>query len=301
MSLSLVVLAAGVGSRYGGPKQIDRVGPSGGTLIDYAVYDARRAGFERAILVVAEGREADMREAVGNRLARVMPLAYAVQPSALPQGFHAAAGRTKPWGTGPATLAAAPLLDGPFAVINADDFYGASSYRALADHLMRPAPGALPEFALVGFPLAATLSPDGAVSRALCSVDASGYLTSIREVLKVEKAEAGARALDDAGVWQPLAPDTPVSLNFWGFTPAVLPALARGFERFLSRHAESLTAEYYLPGAVQELVAEGRARVRVLPGGGTWAGLTHAGDRPRLVETLRALTERGSYPEDLWP
>ena len=300
MSLSLVVLAAGVGSRYGGPKQIDRVGPGGATLIDYAVYDARRAGFDRAILVVAEGREADMRDAVGDRAARILPVAYAVQPRGLPPGYDAAPGRTKPWGTGPATLAAAPHLDGPFAVINADDFYGASSYRALGDHLRRPAAGAVPELALVGFPLAATLSPDGAVSRALCTVDRDGYLTAIREVLKIERDDSGARSLDEAGVSHPLAADAPVSLNFWGFTPAVLPALAKGYERFLAQNAASLTAEYYLPAAVQEFVDGGEARVRVLPGGGTWAGLTHPGDRPRLVQTLLSLTERGDYPADLW-
>lgn len=300
MSLSLVVLAAGVGSRYGGPKQVDRVGPGGATLIDYAVYDARRAGFDHAILVVAEGREADMREAVGDRAARILPVAYAAQPRALPPGYDAAPGRTKPWGTGPATLAAAPHLEGPFAVINADDFYGASSYQALGDHLRRPAAGVIPELALVGFPLAATLSPDGAVSRALCTVGRDGYLTAIREVLKIERDGAGARWFDEAGVWHPIASDAPVSLNFWGFTPAVLPALAKGYERFLAKNAASLTAEYYLPAAVQEFVHDGEARVRVLPGGGTWAGLTHPGDRPRLVQTLLSLTERGDYPADLW-
>jgi hypothetical protein len=300
MSLSLVVLAAGVGSRYGGPKQIDRVGPGGGTLIDYAVYDARRAGFERAILVVAEGHEADMREAVGERLTRLLPVAYAEQPRTPPAPFRQPAERTKPWGTGFATLAAAALLDGPFAVINADDFYGAASYRVLAHHLKRAPTGPIPEYALVGFPLTATLSPDGAVSRALCSVDPDGYLTSIREVLKLEQTADGARAQDDGGAWQPVATDTPVSLNFWGFTPALINGLRRGYERFLASSGESLTAEYYLPAAVQELVAAGEARVRVLPGAGRWAGLTHPGDRPRLVASLRAQTEGGAYPADLW-
>jgi hypothetical protein len=300
MSLSLVVLAAGVGSRYGGPKQIDRVGPGGGTLVDYAVYDAQRAGFERAILVVAEGREAEMRDAVGDRIARRVPVAYAQQPRGLPEGYSSPQGRSKPWGTGPATLAAAPLVDGPFAVVNADDFYGAASYRVLVEHLRQPPTPGVPEHALVGFPLAATLSADGAVSRAICSVDASGYLTSIREVLEIERDGEDARELDTSGAWHRLARDTPVSLNFWGFTPGVLEPLARGYERFLAKHAASLTAEYYLPGAVQELVAEGRARVRVLGGGGTWAGLTHAGDRKHLVETLRELTARGLYPADLW-
>ena len=300
MSLSLVVLAAGVGSRYGGPKQIDRVGPGGATLVDYAIFDARRAGFERAILVVREGMQAEMREAVGERIARGFRLDYAVQSSAPATAVSSPPGRVKPWGTGHATLAAAPLVDGPFAVINADDFYGATSYQVLADQLRRPPEGPLPEHALVGFALAATLSPDGPVSRGICSVDASGFLTSIREVLKVERDGSGARLLGDDGRQQRLAGETPVSLNFWGFTPAVLGALAEGFERFLAESGSSLTAEYFLPSAVQALVATGHARVRVLSGGGPWAGLTYTGDRPRLVELVATLTARGVYPADLW-
>jgi hypothetical protein len=299
MSLSLVVLAAGVGSRYGGPKQIDRVGPGGATLVDYAIFDARRAGFERAILVVREGMEAEMREAVGARIARRLRLDYAVQSRDPAPDRPAPAGRVKPWGTGHATLAAAPLLDGPFAVVNADDFYGAASYAVLARHLRRETSGPVPEHALVGFPLATTLSPDGPVSRGICSVDADGRLASIREVLKVERDGDGARLVDVPGASR-LPGETPVSLNFWGFTPAVLGPLAEGFERFLTENAASATAEYYLPAAVQDLVASGRARVRVLGGGGPWAGLTHPGDRPRLVELVTTLTARGLYPAELW-
>lgn len=298
MSLSLVVLAAGVGSRYGGPKQIDRIGPGGATILDYAVFDARRAGFERAILVVREGMEAEMREAVGDRIARRMRLDYAVQTRDPAPGRRSPAGRVKPWGTGHATLAAAPLVDGPFAVVNADDFYGAASYEVLARHL-RSAPAGSPEHALVGFPLATTLSPDGPVSRGICSVDADGYLASIREVLKVERDGDGARLVDDPDAGS-VAGDTPVSLNFWGFTPAVLDELAAGFERFLAASAASTTAEYYLPAAVQDLVASGRARVRVLRGGGPWAGLTYPGDRPRLVALVASLTAQGVYPAELW-
>jgi hypothetical protein len=300
MSLSLVVLAAGMGSRYGGPKQIDRVGPGGATLVDYAIFDARRAGFERAILVVREGMEAEMREAVGERIARRFRLGYAVQHAAASPGGAAPPGRAKPWGTGHATLAAARLVDGPFAVVNADDFYGAASYRILADHLRRGARGPVPEHALVGFPLAATLSPDGPVSRGVCTVDADGFLTAIREVLKVERDADAARFLDDDGSWRRLPGETPVSLNFWGFAPEMLNALAFGWERFLARHAASLTAEYYLPASVQALVEQGKARVRVLGGGGPWAGLTYPGDRPRLVELIAALTARGDYPSELW-
>jgi hypothetical protein len=300
MSLSLVILAAGVGSRYGGPKQIDRVGPGGATLLDYASFDARRAGFDRVVLVVREGMEADVREAVGDRIARHVPVAYAVQGGVLPAGFLAAEGRTKPWGTGHATMAAAPLVDGPFAVINADDFYGAGSYRVLAEHLLRPQGGAVPEFAIVGFPLATTLSPDGPVSRGVCAVDGKGFLVSIREVLKVERDGEDARGLDESGSWQPIPGSTPVSLNFWGFTPAVLPALEDGFRRFLAASVTSSSAEYFLLSAVQAQVDAGAARVRVLGGGGPWGGLTYPGDRPRLVELLSSLTARGEYPLDLW-
>jgi hypothetical protein len=300
MSLSLVILAAGVGSRYGGPKQIDRVGPGGATLLDYASFDARRAGFDRVVLVVREGMEADVREAVGDRIARHVPVAYAVQGGALPSPFVPPAGRAKPWGTGHATLAAAPLLDGPFAVINADDFYGAGSYRVLAEHLGRPQAGPVPEFALVGFPLATTLSPDGPVSRGVCTVDGDGFLVSIREVLKVERDGEDGRELDASGARRKVPGTTPVSLNFWGFTPALLPALEDGFRRFLAANASSTSAEYFLLSAVQAQVDEGEARVRVLGGGGPWGGLTYPGDRPRLVDLLASLTARGEYPEDLW-
>jgi len=300
MSLTLVVLAAGVGSRYGGPKQIDRVGPGGATLLDYAAFDARRAGFERVVLVVREDLEQTVREAVGERIARRIPLDYAVQERALPSGFSPPPGRSKPWGTGHATLAAAPLVTGPFAVINADDFYGAASYRVLAGFLRQPQSAAQAEYALVGFPLAATLSPDGPVSRGVCDVDAEGHLVSIREVLKVERDGGDARGQDEAGAWRPLAGTTPVSLNFWGFTPTFAAALRDGFQRFLAANATSLSAEYYLLSAVQDLVASGCARVRVLEGGGPWSGLTYPGDRPRLVAMLQQAVARGEYPADLW-
>jgi hypothetical protein len=299
MALTLVVLAAGIGRRYGGPKQIERVGPDGSTLLDYAAYDAWRAGFERVLLVVREGMEGDVREVVGDRIARRMPVAYAIQEHALPPGFVAPPGRAKPWGTGHAALAAVRLVDGPFAVINADDFYGSGSYRLLAEFLRTPQAGTPPEFALVGFPLAVTLSPDGPVSRGVCEVDSSSHLVSIREVLKIERLGSDARWLDEAGAWRPLPGSTQVSLNFWGFTPAFAPALEAGFTRFLEQNAASATAEYFLPSAVQDLVSSGAARVRVLSGGGPWSGLTYPGDRPRLAALLAALVASGEYPPEL--
>lgn len=300
MGLSLVVLAAGIGSRYGGLKQLDRVGPGGATLPEYAAFDAHRAGFDRVVLVVRTGMVPALREALGDRIAGRVPVAYAEQDDRLPRPFRPAPGRTKPWGTGHATLAAAPLLDGPFAVINADDFYGSGSYRLLASFLRRPQPGPVPEFAIVGFPLATTLSPDGPVSRGVCTVDDSGFLLSIREVLKIERDGESARGLDGSGTWQPIPGQTPVSLNFWGFTPALVPALESGFRRFLEEEVRSPSAEFFLPSAVQSLVDRGAARVRVLEGGGPWAGLTYPGDRPRLVALLASLTEQGQYPRDLW-
>jgi hypothetical protein len=297
MGPTLVVLAAGVGSRYGGLKQLDRIGPGGATLPEYAAFDAQRAGFERVVLVLRPGMEPAVREAFGDRIARRIPVAYAEQGE--PAGSPAP-GRTKPWGTGHATLAAAPLLDGPFAVINADDFYGAASYRVLAAFFRERARGTLPEFAIVGFPLADTLSPDGPVSRGVCDVDAAGHLRRIREVLKVEAQGQDAREIDASGRSHAILGTTLVSLNFWGFTPAFLPALARGFDRFLRENEGSPTAEYYLLTAVQDLVDERAARIRVLSGGGPWAGLTYPGDRPRLVATVESLVARGEYPADLW-
>jgi MobA-like NTP transferase domain len=300
MSLSLVVLAAGIGSRYGGPKQIDRVGPGGATLLDYAAFDGRRAGFERVVLVVREGTEAEMREAVGDRIARHVPLEYAVQRDTLPAGFASPPGRTKPWGTGQATLAAAGHLDGPFAVINADDFYGAGSYRVLAEYLRGSPPTSVPEFAMVGFPLLTTLSPDGPVSRGVCTVDRDGRLVSIREVLKIERDGDDAREIDESGRALRIPGATPVSLNFWGFGLALLPALEADFARFLEENAGSTKAEYFLLSGVQSMVDRGAARVRVLGGGGPWGGLTYPGDRPRLVALVESLTARGEYPRDLW-
>jgi hypothetical protein len=297
MEATLVLLAAGVGSRYGGPKQIDPVGPGGATLIDYAAFDARRVGFDRVVLVVRSQGEAAVRAAAGDRIARRMAVDYAVQDAALPAGFEAPAGRTKPWGTGHAVVAAARYLRRPFAVLNADDFYGARSYDILAEWLQRPRPER--EHALVSFDLRATLSPAGPVNRGLCRVDETGALGEIREVLKIEKDGDDARHPANDGFVR-VRGDTPVSLNFWGFASDILPAFAASFERFLDDHGASTAAELFIPDVVQPLIDSGAARVRVLPGGGPWAGLTHREDRDRLVALLADLTARGDYPTDLW-
>jgi hypothetical protein len=294
----LVLLAAGMGSRYGGPKQIDPVGPGGATLIDYAAFDARRVGFDRLVLVVRSENEEAVRATVGRGLGRSLRVDYAVQDTALPEGFRSPAGRTKPWGTGHGLLSAARYLDGPFAVLNADDFYGAASYRVLAEWLARPHSEG--EHALVGFALWTTLSPAGPVNRGICSVDGDGRLRGIHEVLKIEIDGDDGRYPDAGGKAVTVDGTTPVSLNFWGFMPGVLPAFEASFGRFLAEHGTSTTAELFIPSVVQNLIAHDGARVQVLPGGGPWAGLTYPEDRPHLVGVLEGLTARGEYPRSLW-
>ncbi len=294
---TLVLLAAGMGSRYGGPKQIDPVGPSGATLIDYAAFDARRVGWDHVVLVVRSENELAVRSAAGDRIARHVRVDYAVQDTAVPSGFRPPPGRTKPWGTGHAVLAAAPYLRGPFAVLNADDFYGARSYRILADWFDAAQPAG--EHALVTFELRSTLSPAGAVNRGVCRVDDGGTLREIREVLKIEADGVDARHPADGGFVR-IPGDTPVSLNFWGFAADVLPVLESSFGHFLDAHGESTSAELFIPEIVQPLIDTDAARVHALPGGGPWAGLTHPEDRPRLVAHLEKLTARGNYPRDLW-
>jgi hypothetical protein len=298
MAPSLVLLAAGVGRRYGGPKQLDPVGPGGATLVDYAAFDARRAGFDHVVLVVRSEIEGAVRTAAARGLDRHLRVDYAVQDTALPAGFRPPAGRAKPWGTGAALVAAAPFLDGPFAVLNADDFYGAGSYRILADWLARSPPAS--EHALVTFALRTTLSPAGPVNRGLCQVDPDGFLREVREVLKIEVKGDGARYPGPDGGDVSVDGDTPVSLNFWGFSPEVLPAFERAFEGFLAEHGSSTTAELFLPQVIHGLIDHGDARVKALPGGGPWAGLTYPEDRPHLVAVLEERTSRGHYPLHLW-
>jgi len=298
MNLTLVLLAAGVGSRYGGPKQIDPVGPDGSTLIDYAVFDALRVGFTRVVLVVREEGKEDVRRAVGARLESRVPVDYAIQDTSLPAGFAPPAGRTKPWGTGHAVVAAAPWVDGPCAILNADDFYGAASYRILAEWLGRPHPPH--EHALVTFELRQTLSPAGPVNRGICDVDDDGYVRGVREVLRIVRRGDEAEHPGPEGERVPLPGGSPASLNFWGFAPAILPAFSAAFSRFLEEHGRSPSAELFIPSVVQGLVDSGAARVRALPGGGPWAGLTHPEDRAHLVAVLEDLSRRGEYPRELW-
>jgi hypothetical protein len=300
VSWTLVVLAAGLGSRYGGTKQLEAVGPSGETLADYTIWDARNAGAVAAIFVVREGHEAVFRTHHA-RWAERLPIRYAHQRlDDLPPSFEVPPGRTRPWGTTQAVLAAARMLNGPFAVANADDCYGADALQSIGRFLEAPDAGA----ALVTFPLRETLSPHGGVSRALVDSDATGFLTRIREVHDIEAGPGVRTTLTVTGrrgaVPVALRGDEPVSMNLWGFTQLAVRPLRNAMTAFLVDQGTSTTAECQLPVAVNVLVEHDAVRVRVLSGGTGWVGLTHAEDRVGTEAAIRDLVVRGVYPTNLF-
>jgi hypothetical protein len=301
MQPTLLILAAGIGSRYGGLKQLETVGPSGETIMDYSIYDALRADFGKAVFVIRPDMEAAFRELIGRRYERRIAVAYAFQRlDGLPPGFKPPAARAKPWGTGHAVLAARDAIREPFAVINADDFYGANSLAALGRFLRQDKSGDVPTYAMVGFTLRETLSEAGTVNRGCCERTADGYLERITEITGLARYGPDARYTDEHGRERILSGDTPVSMNTWGFQPILFEQLGERFEDFLRRHAASETAEFHLPTGVQELVQAGRARVKVLPTTDTWVGVTHPEDKPRVVRTINKLVEQGTYPRQLW-
>ncbi len=299
---TLVVMAAGIGSRYGGLKQIDPVGPGGEAVLDYSVFDARRAGFGQVVFVIRRDIEKDFRDALGRRFEQQIEVRYAFQElTNLPSGYQVPAGRQKPWGTGHAVLSAAESVREPFAVINADDFYGAESYRVLAEFLIHPPPCPGRDlFAMVGFQLARTLSEHGTVARGVCQSDADGYLQSVVELTGIEQTPDGIRNQEAEGTYRKLTGHEIVSLNFWGFTPAFFPELRRLFHEFLDHNQANLKAEFYLPFAVNTLLVANQARVRVLETPASWFGVTYREDRPVVIDRIRALVRAGAYPERLW-
>ena len=301
--LTLVVLAAGIGSRYGGLKQLEPVGPGGETFLEYSIFDALRAGFERVVLIVRPETEAVFEEHLGPRLAGRTKPAYAHQVlSDLPAGVRAPEGRTRPWGTGHAVLAARNLVDGPFVVINADDFYGSDSFFQVGRYLEFARDQTPTTFGLAGFEVGPTLSEAGPVSRGLCRADEKGWLETIEEVLKLTKRGDGGIYTDSSGAERTVAHDDLVSMNMWGFTPAIFESLERGFSDFLAspEATENPKAEFILPAVVQRMIARGEARVRVLGHGGSWCGITFPEDRDRAREFIAGLVARGEYPERLW-
>jgi hypothetical protein len=303
---TLLVMAAGMGSRFGGLKQVEPVGPGGESLLDYSVFDALRAGFGRVVFVIRRDFEEIFREQVGRRFGGRVAIDYVFQElTRLPGNFAPPVGRAKPWGTAHAVWCAAGVVNEPFAAINADDFYGRDAFAQVARFLGRSSPSAKSgpsvPCALAGYRLGDTLSEHGTVSRGVCLIDRHGQLTSIEERTNIERSEDGAaiaRASD--GSITKFAPDTIVSMNCWGFPPTMFSLLEATLTRFLAIHGSDLKAECYLPTAVTESLSAGIAAVDVLPVRGSWFGITHRDDKPRVVAALAQLIASGEYPARLW-
>ena len=300
----LVIMAAGMGSRYGGLKQLDPVGNHGQLIIDYSIYDAHRAGFDTVIFVIKEENEADFRACIGDRVSRVMDVKYAFQrKDDLPEGYAVPPERTKPWGTAQAALAARHLVDGPFAIINADDYYGRSAYQKIYDYLCAHPDGELYEYAMVGYLLRNTVTENGSVARGVCTVDGDGVLRGVVERTAIEKDGDNARFTEDGGAtWTALPGDTTVSMNLWGFTRSFLDEALARFPAFLDKAlAENpAKAEYFLPSVVEQLIGGGKARVRVLLSEDKWYGVTYREDKPAVVAAIAEKTKAGIYPDRLW-
>lgn len=301
MKLTLLVLAAGMGSRYGGLKQLDEVGPSGETVMDYSVFDAMRAGFDRVVFVIRKDIEEAFRAAIGSRYADRIEVAYAFQDmNDLPAGFRVPEGRTKPWGTGQAVYAARKLLDGPFAVINADDFYGADSYRKLAGYLKSAPEDGKIRGCIASFVLSNTLSENGSVSRGICSADAAGNLSKVVENTKIFRRDGKVISVQEDGAELEFTGEELVSMNSWGFMPELVGELERFFTGFLEEHGTELKSEFYLPFAVDTLIREGRAEIKMLKSEDSWFGITYREDKPFVQAALRKLVAEGAYPEKLF-
>lgn len=298
---TLLVLAAGMGSRYGSLKQMDGVGPNNEAIIDYSVYDAVRAGFGKVVFVIRHAFEREFREVFSpGRFGGRIEVDYVYQElDMLPEGFALPEGRVKPWGTNHAVMMAADAVHEPFAVINADDFYGAEAYRTIGDFL-RTLGGSRGSYCMVAYDLDKTLSENGTVSRGVCGVDAAGCLAGMVERTQIERMPDGRILFHDGGADEELAPDTPVSMNLFGFTPDYFTRSEEYFKVFLREHGTEPKAEFYIPTMVNKLIADGTATMRVLRSGAQWYGVTYKEDKPLLVEAIRRMIAEGRYPENLW-
>ena len=298
----LVVMAAGMGSRYGGLKQIDPVGSKGEAILDYSIYDAHQAGFETVVIIIKEAIKNDFMETVGARLKNApVEIRYAYQElTKLPEGYAIPEGRTKPFGTGHAVLCAKDVIDGaPFAVINADDYYGKSAFKSIYDLLS--ATENPYGYCMVGYELSKTVTENGSVARGICSTDENGFLTQVVERTKIEQFEDGIR-YEDGDQWVDVADDTIVSMNMWGFMPSFLDEVEARFVNFLNTTlvANPLKGEYFLPSPVSQLIEEGKATVKVLTSADRWYGVTYAADKPVVMNALHEMQEQGLYPDGLW-
>ena len=303
MKPTLFLLAAGMGSRYGGLKQLDGLGPNGETIMDYSIYDAIKAGFGKLVFVIRKDFEQDFREKIISKYEGHIPCELVFQSiDALPEGFTCPEGRVKPWGTNHAVMMGAPVINEPFAVINCDDFYGSDSYRSMAQFLSSLPEGSKNRYAMVGFRVGNTLSESGTVSRGICGTDENRMLTSVVERTKIQRMDGEVKYIDDNGEWTATPENTPVSMNFWGFTPDYFGYSADLFVQFLSdpQNMENLKSEFFIPFVVDKLIAEGTATVEVLDTTSKWFGVTYADDRQMVVDKIQALVDAGVYPNKLF-
>ena len=298
-------MAAGMGSRYGGLKQIDPVGSFDQKIIDYSIYDARRAGFKTVVFVIKHEIEDLFKSAIGSRLSKFIEVKYAYQElSDLPEGYAVPEGRIKPFGTAHAILAARKIVDGPFAVVNADDYYGPEAFKVIYDYLSthQDQPDCY-EYAMVGYLLGNTVTEHGHVARGVCEEDENNFLQSVTERVHIEKDGADARFTENDGkTWTPLSGDTIVSMNLWGLTRSFIDEAWARFPAFLDQTLEKnpLKGEYFLPGVISQLLVEKKARVKVLRSHDKWHGVTYQEDKPMVVAAIKAMTDAGLYPDNLW-
>jgi NDP-sugar pyrophosphorylase family protein len=300
MKPTLVILAAGMGSRYGGLKQVDPVGPSGETIMDYSIYDAVRCGFNRVVFVIRRDFETIFKQTIGMKYKNLVDVDYAYQAvDDLPIGYSVPSDRSKPWGTAHAIYAAREVVKAPFAAINADDFYGQDAFRTLAEFLSREPPASGLHFAMVGYLLAQTLSENGSVARGVCKLGKNSLLETVTEMTKLVRVEGGVENQENPDAPVKLTGQERVSMNMWGFTPQLFDVLGERFPQWLERNVRNSKAEWYIPFVVDELVKEGQADVAVLPTEGSWFGVTYREDKPMVIEAIQKLVDAGAYPMQL--
>lgn len=303
MKPTLLLLAAGMGSRYGGLKQLDGLGPHGETIMDYSIYDAIQAGIGKIVFVIRKDFEEQFREKVLSKYEGHIPAELVFQGiDALPKGFTVPEGREKPWGTNHAVLMAKDVINEPFCVINCDDFYNRDCFKVIGKYLADLPEGAKNDYAMVGFRVGNTLSENGTVSRGVCSTNKEGNLTTVVERTKIERRDGKVQYLDDNGSWVTVDDNTPVSMNVWGFTPDYLDYSEEYFKEFLSdpRNMENKKSEYFIPMMVNKLITDGTATVKVLDTTSTWFGVTYPEDREGVVERIKRLVDEGVYPSRLF-
>lgn len=304
MKPTLVIMAAGMGSRYGGLKQIDPIDEYGHIIIDFSIYDALKAGFEKIVFIIKKEDEKLFKEVIGNRMEKIANIQYAFQDlNNIPSGFSVPENRIKPWGTGHAVLSCKGIINEPFAVINADDYYGVNAFKMAYDYLTNLKDDTQNNYMMVGYTLENTLTDNGYVARGVCVIDENGYLKEIHERTQIEKKQDGTYYTEDEGnTWNKIPEGSTVSMNMWGFSKNIIDELYERFETFLNQNLEKnpLKCEYFLPFVVDEMISEKKANVKILKSLDKWYGVTYRGDKEVVMQAIKKLKENGVYPEKLW-